>query len=89
MLIALMARDNPGALQIRLDNRDDHLAYLKQSGVVSQAGPFLDEGGEMVGSLIILDVSDMSAAEEWSKDDPYAKAGLFAEVKLIMWKKVI
>lgn len=89
MLIALMARDKPGALQTRLDNRDDHVAYLKDSGVVSQAGPLLDEGGEMVGSLIILDVADMPAAEAWAENDPYAKAGLFAEVRMIAWKKVI
>lgn len=35
MLIALIARDKPGALQIRLDTRDAHVAYLKSTGVVS------------------------------------------------------
>ena len=89
MLIALMARDKPGALQTRLDNRDAHVAYLKETGVVSQAGPLLDDGGDMAGSLVILDVPDMAAAEAWAADDPYAQAGLFAEVKLIAWKKVI
>ena len=34
MLIALIARDKPGALQTRLDNRDAHVAYLKSTGVV-------------------------------------------------------
>ncbi|MDX1784808.1 MAG: YciI family protein [Roseovarius sp.] len=89
MLIALMAKDKPGALQTRLDNRDAHVAYLKSSGVVSQAGPFLDEAGEMIGSLVILDVPDMQAAEKWAESDPYAKAGLFSEVRMIAWKKVI
>jgi len=89
MLIALIARDKPGALQTRLDTRDAHVAYLKDTGVVSQAGPLLDEAGEMVGSLIILDVADMKAARGWADDDPYAKAGLFASVDLIAWKKVI
>ncbi len=89
MLIALMAKDKAGALQTRLDNRDAHVAYLKSSGVVSQAGPFLNQGGEMIGSLVILDVSDMEAAEKWAAEDPYAKAGLFSEVRMIAWKKVI
>jgi uncharacterized protein YciI len=31
----------------------------------------------------------MGAAEAWAKDDPYAKAGLFASVELIPWKRVI
>ena len=89
MLIALIARDKPGALQTRTDNREKHLAYIKETGVVSQAGPLLDEGGEMCGSLVILDVEDMSTAEGWAENDPYAKAGLFESVELIPWKKVI
>ncbi|SEL53013.1 hypothetical protein SAMN05443999_10613 [Roseovarius azorensis] len=89
MLIALIARDKPGALQTRLDNREAHIAYLKDTGVVSQAGPLLNEGGEMIGSLIILDVADMQAAQDWAANDPYARAGLFSGVELIPWKKVI
>lgn len=88
MLIALIARDTPGALQTRKDTREAHLAYIEETGVVAQAGPLMD-GGEMAGSLVILDVADMAAAEAWAAGDPYAKAGLFADVQLIEWKKVI
>ncbi|WP_419740616.1 YciI family protein [Ruegeria sp.] len=88
MLIALIARDKPGALQTRLDNRSDHLAYIEETGVVSQAGPLLD-GDAMIGSLVILDVEDLAAAQSWADNDPYAKAGLFQSVELIPWKKVI
>ena len=89
MLIALIARDKPGALQIRLDTREAHVAYLKSSGVVSQAGPLLNANEEMIGSLVVLDVADMKAAEDWAAQDPYAHAGLFESVELIPWKKVI
>ena len=89
MLIALIARDKPGALQTRLDNREAHLAYIKKTGVVSQAGPLLDEANQMIGSLVILDVADMAAARAWVDGDPYGKAGLFASIELIPWKKVI
>jgi len=89
MRIALMTRDKPGALQIRLDNRSAHLAYIESTGVVEQAGPFIDADGKMCGSLIILDVADMAAAEAWAANDPYAKAGLFETVTLCEWKKVI
>jgi len=88
MLIALIARDKDGALQTRLDNRADHLAYIEETGVVAQAGPLLD-GDAMIGSLIILEVEDMAAAQSWANNDPYAKAGLFKSVDLIAWKKVI
>lgn len=89
MLIALIARDKPGALQTRLGNRDAHVAYLKETGAVSQAGPLLDNDGQMIGSLVILDLPDMAAAQAWSADDPYARAGLFASVEMIPWNKVI
>lgn len=89
MLIALIARDKPGALQTRKDNRENHLAYIASTGAVSQAGPLLDANGDMAGSLIVLDVPDMETAQTWADNDPYAKAGLFANVELIEWKKVI
>lgn len=89
MLIALIARDKPGHLQTRVDNRAAHLAYIEETGVVAQAGPLLDQDGEMAGSLVILDVEDMAAGEAWAAKDPYSKAGLFEAVELITWKKVI
>ncbi|WP_425040358.1 YciI family protein [Primorskyibacter sp. S187A] len=89
MLIALIARDKDGALQTRLDNRAAHLAYIEDTGVVAHAGPLLNDAGDMCGSLVVLDVADMAAAETWAANDPYAKAGLFSDVELIVWKKVI
>ncbi len=89
MLIALIARDKPEALQVRLDNRAAHLAYIEETGVVAQAGPLLDQDGNMAGSLVILDVEDMAAGEAWATNDPYAKAGLFETTDLVTWKKVI
>lgn len=89
MLIALIARDKPGALHIRQDTREAHLAYIHETGVVSQAGPLLDQAGRMTGSLVILDVPDMDSARSWADNDPYARAGLFDSVELLPWKKVI
>ncbi len=89
MLVALIAKDKPGALDIRKANRADHLAYIEATGVVSQAGPLLDGNDEMSGSLVILEVADMAAANAWADNDPYAKAGLFEAVTLMPWKRVI
>ena len=89
MLIALIAKDKADSLSVRQENRPAHVDYLKSTGCVSQAGPFLDADGQMCGSLVILDVVDMAAAQTWAANDPYAKAGLFADVQLIAWNKVI
>jgi len=89
MLIALIAHDKPGALALRMENRQAHLAYIEATGVVAQAGPLLDAQGQMAGSLVVLEVPDMAAAQSWAANDPYAQAGLFADVQLHAWKRVI
>lgn len=89
MRFALMTKDKPGALQTRMDNREAHLAYIAETGVVEMAGPVLDDDGQMCGSLIVLEVDDLAAAQDWASNDPYAKAGLFSDVTLRAWKKVI
>ena len=89
MFYALMAHDKPGALEVRKANRDAHLAYVKETGVVAQAGPLLDGDGQMCGSLVILDVPDQAAADAWAAGDPYAKAGLFDSVTITPWNRVI
>ncbi len=89
MRFALIAKDKPGAIEIRKANRDAHVAYLKSTDAVEMAGPFLDENGEMCGSLIILDLPDMAAAEAWAAQDPYKAADLFQSVEITAWNKVI
>lgn len=89
MRVALICIDKAGAIEIRKANREAHLAHIAASGVVEMAGPFLSETGEMIGSLIVMDVADLQAARDWAAADPYAKAGLFDRVDIREWKKVI
>ena len=88
MRFAVICRDKPESLEIRLANRDAHLAYIKATGIVEMAGPFL-ETGQMCGSLIILACDSLEAAQSWTKGDPYGAAGLFESVTVTEWKKVI
>ena len=53
------------------------------------AGPLLEDSGQMSGSLIILDVEDITVAEAWAAKDPYNKANLFESVSIIQWNKLI
>lgn len=89
MLICLMALDKPGALQLRKDTRDAHLAYLSETACVHTGGPLKDANGEMCGSLLVLDLIDLAAAKAWAANDPYAKVGLFQSVTLHEWIKVL
>lgn len=89
MRFAIITRDKDDSLQTRLDNRDAHLAYIASTGVVEMAGPFLDDTGTMRGSLIVLNVENRAAAQDWANSDPYAKTGLFKKVRIEEWKKVV
>lgn len=89
MHVVLMAKDKAGALQTRLDNREAHLEHIKASGIVAMAGPLLDDAGDMCGSMIVLEVDNMAQAQAFVDGDPYGKAGLFEDVTLSAWKKVI
>ena len=88
MLYAVICRDKPGALEIRKATREAHLAYIQKTGIVDMAGPLI-EGGQMAGSLVILKADSADQALAWTRDDPYAHAGLFQSVEVIEWKKVI
>jgi len=50
------------------------------------AGPFTDEEGKPIGSLVIVEASDRNAAGKIADSDPYAKAGLFRSVEIRGWK---
>jgi uncharacterized protein YciI len=92
----LICWDKPGAQALRRENRDAHLAYLQATGNVCFAGPFLAEengdtqqiSGDMIGSLLVLEVADRAAAEQWAAHDPYHLAGLFQRVEIHPWKHV-
>ena len=89
MLVSLIAKDKDGALDVRKANRDAHFAYIKSTGVVQQAGPILSDAGEMIGSVVILEVQSMADTKDWAASDPYALAGLFESVELLHWNRVI
>ena len=88
MYFALMAFDNAGALDVRKATRPAHLEHLKDP-IVKMAGPLLDEDGNPCGSLIILEADTRDQADAWAAADPYAHAGLFREVVIKPWNKVI
>ena len=89
MRFALICLDKPDALPIRLENRPAHLDYLKSSGVVEMAGPFVSPEGQMCCTLLVLNVASRAEAEAWVAADPYGKAGLFQSVMVQEWNKVL
>jgi uncharacterized protein len=89
MQYVIICTDRQNSGDMRKAHREAHLRYLRETGFVAQAGPFLDAGGAMCGSLIVIDVDTRDAAEEWAAGDPYALAGLFEKVEIRAWRRVI
>ena len=88
MLFAFICRDKPDALQLRMDTRPEHVAHLtrlNEAGTVAFAGPFLNDEGKPYGSLVVVKADNIEAAREIADADPYAKAGLFANVEVKAW----
>jgi len=87
MIYALICTDKPDSLAIRKANRPEHLAYLESLGdTLVLAGPFTEPDGEtMNGSLVVIEASSLEAARKIAAGDPFAKAGLFANVDIRPW----
>jgi uncharacterized protein len=76
--------DHPGELgrRRRAAAREEHLAHL---GSVDGARPLfgaamLDEDGQMVGSVLVMDAEDRAALQAWLDVEPYVVADVWAEV---------
>lgn len=90
MLFALVALDRPNAVAERLRVRADHLKYLEGMGDrLKLAGPFLNDSGEGIGSIVIIEAESLEAARATFDRDPYVAAGLFDMVMVKPWKTVI
>jgi uncharacterized protein len=85
---ALICIDKPDSLALRMANREAHLAYTRSApaGFIRTAGPFLDEAGEMCGSLFFLEAESVEAVRAFNAADPYARAGLFERVDIRAWR---
>ena len=78
--------------------RPDHLARLQalqDEGRLLLAGPFpavdaVDPGAAgYTGSLIVAEFASLQAAQEWAETDPYVAAGVFRQITVQPFKKVL
>lgn len=98
MLYMICATDAPNTLEQRLAARPEHLARLqslKDDGRLILAGPFPaidspDPGpAGFTGSLVVAEFETLEAAEQWAGQDPYVAAGVYIDVVVKPYKKVL
>ena len=85
-LFVISWMDKPGHLPVRMANREAHLEYVRETGVVRLGGPFLGPDGEMAGSMIVIEAESLEVAEAWHALDPYRSAGLFETSQVRPWR---
>jgi len=97
-MYAIIGRDVENSLERRRSVRPEHLRRiedLRDQGRLVLAGPFpaidSDDPGDagFSGSLIVAEFATLAEARAWADADPYVSAGVFAEVTVKPFKKVL
>lgn len=98
MLYALISEDLPGTLNQRLAARPAHLERLEKlrdAGRLVLAGPHPAIDSEdpgpagFTGSLVVAEFDSLEDAQSWADADPYVKAGVYRQVVVKPFKKVL
>jgi uncharacterized protein YciI len=98
MYYAIISEDVADSLELRLAARPRHLARLQQlkdEGRLLLAGPHPaidneDPGNAgFTGSLVIAQFDDLDAARQWADADPYVTGGVYQQVQVKPFKKVL
>lgn len=86
-VFTLLCRDKDNSVPLRMETRPAHLDYLGGAGdKVLLGGPMLNDAGEPVGSLVIIEADSAEAAKTFADNDPYARAGLFKDVEITPYR---
>lgn len=98
MLYAIISQDRADSLNDRLNARPDHLARLealRDAGRLVLAGPHPAIDSEdpgpagFTGSLVVAEFDSLEDAQSWADADPYVKAGVYRQVVVKPFKKVL
>ena len=98
MLYAIISQDKPDSLADRLGARPAHLDRLnrlKDAGRLVLAGPHPaidspDPGDAgFSGSLVVAEFASLEDAQTWADADPYMAAGVYQQVTVKPFKKVL
>jgi len=98
MWYAIISEDNDNSLPLRATAREAHLARLRSlaaDGRLLVAGPHPAIDGEdpgeagFSGSLVIAEFASLDAARQWADEDPYVTAGVYRNVTVKPFKRVL
>ncbi len=89
MFYSIVCTDKPHIGGLRERTRPAHNAYLKQHGEKMHiGGPFEDDDGNIVGTLLIVNVESREEALSFTKNEPLHAAGVFESVVVRRWRQM-
>ncbi len=98
MLYVIFSQDVENSLSLRQQARPAHLARLQElnaQGRLLVAGPMPAVDSEdpaqagFTGSTVIAEFDSLKEAQAWADADPYVAAGVYAQVVVKPFKKVL
>jgi uncharacterized protein YciI len=94
MEFLVVARDgsDEGAIERRQRTRPIHLASidrLVEGGNILVGGAILNEAGDMVGSMLLVDFPDRSDVDAWLAADPYVTDGVWREIEVTPFRTAV
>jgi uncharacterized protein YciI len=88
-LVTAYDHTDDGALQRRMNVRPHHLdgaKVLKESGNYVLGGAILNDKGDMIGSVMVLQFENEEALEAWKQGEPYITQGIWETVDVKPFK---
>ena len=81
--------DKPNHQHVRQASRPAHLEFLAEHAklLLACGAKLNDDGSDGGGGVYIVDVDTREAAQALIEADPFYKAGLFADVRIVRWRK--
>lgn len=69
--------------------REDHRDHLRNVGnkLLASGALLADDGKTVIGGISLFDTDNYDVAERFEYDDPYQKAGIRREIKILKWRK--
>lgn len=84
-------RDKPNTAALRKQMVETHWSFMdRYAPAMIARGPTLaEDGATQTGSMHIIDLPDAAGAHAFAYDEPFFKAGVFAEVMIRRWRNAL
>lgn len=93
MQFTIIARDDTAAetLERRLAAREKHMERIhamKADGSIIDGGALLDDGGRMIGSVVLCEFPDRAALDAYIASEIYFTDGVWKDIDVLPFRRV-